>query len=996
MLKYLKNRILFGKYKVIKEIGKGSFGSVFKGENILDNSLVAIKVENRNAKNALLGIECNFLSILKGYGIPEVKSYGYHGKYCLLIQELLGNNLMQIKHSIKRFSLKDIVMMGIQIMDRIEYVHSKNIIHRDIKPENFVVGYNDDTTLYIIDFGISKKYRSNRKHLKFQLLGKMFGTVRYSSYNASRGVEQSRRDDLESIGYMLVYLATGKLPWQGLIMEEHNRAKKYLEMLLLKKYISNEEICNKLPSEFSLYLKYCKSLSFEQDPDYEFLRNLFRSILLRMNTINDSIFTWTQRKKKSKDKNLNTNKYINFLRRKESSQTRLYKAIQNSLEKSDKNKKFELAEKKNIIEIKNNENTHIRGISDETTKSTKFEKIENTNIDKSEFSYDSLVAHFNMNVIGFQDENKMYEENIKRINSIKNKKSISYSNDLNSYKYKKNNIAKINQNIKNECKNSENIDCEKYRDNLKLSLKKITLNLAKEFNNDRKINSEKVKSKYRLYMNKLNFISKSEEKKLIINNYLNSLIKVKNNLKPKSNILNNINETKMENNEPKNRMLLSNEESFTFKNFNIINRNHKSSEINVNKINESKKINSYRLIRKNNNNKIQYVNNNINFKYQDYKGIKNSPIRTKVNNSYTDRMNVNISNSSGNKNILKNNNNINIIINNNLNNFKRLSLENKTNFTKYQTYKPHYKIISNSQKNMLNMDIIQKNIFNNNNIYNGDTKTLNYINRIPKNNKRKIENIKLIPNITKPFQKNYFLQNQNNVMNNSIKNNNNDINNQMKNNNIPKVKKVKLLEYKPLHYNNQNSLILNSQKYDSYKKIINTKNKIQVFPGKIQIIQLDNKNNIKTSPSHYNNIRNNKKLLYENNNTYTNIFNNNDLYSYNISRHHMKLENSHQMNNNRNLYIPIEKKRIFHHYSPINKKINSNSIYYLRNSNENFIHLFNKRNNSYQTYKNCLNYDFNNIDELYSYNYTQKGFNNLKFDNTNKYISKCYNIMNIQ
>ena len=113
-------------------------------------------------------------------------------------------------------------MTAIQIIDRIEYVHSKNIIHRDIKPENFTIGYNNKSTIYIIDFGISRKYRSARKHLKFQLLGKMFGTIRYASYNASRGVEQSRRDDLESIGYMLIYLYTGRLHWKGINLKAHN------------------------------------------------------------------------------------------------------------------------------------------------------------------------------------------------------------------------------------------------------------------------------------------------------------------------------------------------------------------------------------------------------------------------------------------------------------------------------------------------------------------------------------------------------------------------------------------------------------------------------------------------------------------------------------------------------------------------------------------------------------------------------------------------------
>ena len=148
--------------------------------------------------------------------------------------------------------------------------------------------------IYIIDFGISRKYRSSRtgKHLKFQMAGKVFGTLRFISYNATRGVEQSRRDDLESIGYILILLATGKLPWKGISQKDQDKKKKFLELLLLKKYTPIEVLCKNLPIEFVDYIKYCKHLKFEQDPDYEYLRNLFKSILLKMNEINDMIFSW--------------------------------------------------------------------------------------------------------------------------------------------------------------------------------------------------------------------------------------------------------------------------------------------------------------------------------------------------------------------------------------------------------------------------------------------------------------------------------------------------------------------------------------------------------------------------------------------------------------------------------------------------------------------------------------------------------------------------------
>ena len=324
----LKNKTIFKKYKVLKILGKGSFGCVFQGRNLIDNSEIAIKTEKINAKSHLLETESNFLSLLKGFGIPEIRSYGRYGNFYVLVEEILGPNLNQIK-KIQSFTLKDIAMIGIQIIDRIEYVHSKGIIHRDIKPENFTIGYKNDSTIYIIDFGIARKYKSSRtgKHLSYKLTGKLFGTVRYISYNASRGVEQSRRDDLESIGYMLLYLCSVKLPWQGLRLKDLNTKKKYLEMLYLKKYSIPERLCKSLPIEFAEYIKYCRDLSFEQDPNYDYLRSRFRTILFRMNTINDLNFTWLENnkfklKKKSKIKKVDiksTNyKYINLLKRKQS------------------------------------------------------------------------------------------------------------------------------------------------------------------------------------------------------------------------------------------------------------------------------------------------------------------------------------------------------------------------------------------------------------------------------------------------------------------------------------------------------------------------------------------------------------------------------------------------------------------------------------------------------------------------------------------------------
>ena len=386
----LKNKILFQKYKIIKKIGKGSFGYVFKGINLQDNSEIAIKVEKKSSVYHLLEDECNFLSILKGYGIPEVKSYGYNNIFYYLVLELLGKNLNQISGTIKLPSLKDIIMIAIQAIERIEFVHSKYIIHRDIKPENFLLGYNNSSIIYLIDFGMARKYKSSRtgKHLKYSLTGKLFGTFKYLSYNASRGVEQSRRDDLEAIGYMLVYLKNGKLPWKGLNLKARNVKQKYIHSVELKKNTLPENICKNLPQEFADYIRYCRNLGFEDDPDYNYLINLFKGLLIKMKENNDSNFTWNKklislRNKKSKE---DIKQHSNLFKRKESPHSRLFKAIKSSFNSKEKLRKT--IELKTDLSLEGSQNSYHKDKNEELLDI-------NDNLDEFDFNDDNISFNSN-------------------------------------------------------------------------------------------------------------------------------------------------------------------------------------------------------------------------------------------------------------------------------------------------------------------------------------------------------------------------------------------------------------------------------------------------------------------------------------------------------------------------------------------------------------------------------------------------------------------------
>ena len=275
------------------------FGSVYNGICIKDNNPVAIKMEKRNSKFNLLESEAYLLMNLKGFGIPKILSYGHYGLYNVLIEEMLGMTLPNILASkrLSKFKLKDICMIGIQCLDRLEYIHSKLVIHRDIKPSNFVIGREDPEVIYLIDFGLSKKYKSSRtgKHIQFKNIKLSYGSLRYISINGNRGFEQSRRDDLESLGYMLVFLSKGCIPWDK-AEKIKDPPKKYITTANIKKSITSEQLCKDLPEEMAKYIDYCKELYFEQDPDYNYLRFLFQTILIKMKQNNDLNFCWISNK----------------------------------------------------------------------------------------------------------------------------------------------------------------------------------------------------------------------------------------------------------------------------------------------------------------------------------------------------------------------------------------------------------------------------------------------------------------------------------------------------------------------------------------------------------------------------------------------------------------------------------------------------------------------------------------------------------------------------
>ena len=288
------------KYILRKRIGAGSFGEIYSGENISTHEEVAIKLEPSRTRPPQLISESKIYKSLSGaVGIPNFLWYGVEGDYNVLVMELLGKSLEeQLENCHHKFSLKTVLMVADQILTRIEYIHNKGYIHRDVKPDNFILGIGKKSNeIFAIDFGLSKKYRDSRthQHIPFRE-GKPFtGTARYASINTHLGIEQSRRDDIESIAYILIYLLNGTLPWMGFHAENK---KQKIEMIGENKIAkTSEQLCQGLPQEFATFLTEARRLEFNDRPDYAGYRQLFRDLFIKQGFVYDYQYDWVVKNK---------------------------------------------------------------------------------------------------------------------------------------------------------------------------------------------------------------------------------------------------------------------------------------------------------------------------------------------------------------------------------------------------------------------------------------------------------------------------------------------------------------------------------------------------------------------------------------------------------------------------------------------------------------------------------------------------------------------------
>ena len=287
----------YGEYITESKISSGAFGVVYLGKNIKTHKKVAIKIKKKKSGE---NDKVAFMKKISGhFGFPKLYQHIVTNNEDIIIMELLGHNLeFLFKACHFKFSLKTVCMIAIQMISRVQLLHNLNIIHCDVKPENFIIGLSNDIkgsndknisknysdTLYLIDFGLSDQYMD--KSMKFHrpwLKSHFVGTARYASLNAHNEIQLSRRDDMISLGYIFVYFMKGCLPWQSLNKDD---------MAKLKYEFSPSELCSGLPNEFESYLSNVLKLDYDEEPDYNFLKNLFYELMIKNNFVYDFSFDW--------------------------------------------------------------------------------------------------------------------------------------------------------------------------------------------------------------------------------------------------------------------------------------------------------------------------------------------------------------------------------------------------------------------------------------------------------------------------------------------------------------------------------------------------------------------------------------------------------------------------------------------------------------------------------------------------------------------------------
>lgn len=273
--------MLANKYKLLEKLSQGSFGKVFKAENIRTGETVAIKTEVKNKEQKSLKMEAKIYQYLANIdGFPQLKWFGATNNVSYLVTNLLECSITKLVQKYGRLSLKTVLFLGKQMIERLETLHKHYLVHRDIKPDNFMINISDKTNkIYLIDFGFCKRYNHDGVHIEFKTNTSLIGTPNYVSLNVHRGCEPSRRDDIESCLYIMIYMLFGKFFSTETISDNPNLSPG--KILILKK----EQLTN-IPRFLVTAFNYVRTIKFEEEPDYQYIIRIFTDLLLEQKRLN--------------------------------------------------------------------------------------------------------------------------------------------------------------------------------------------------------------------------------------------------------------------------------------------------------------------------------------------------------------------------------------------------------------------------------------------------------------------------------------------------------------------------------------------------------------------------------------------------------------------------------------------------------------------------------------------------------------------------------------
>lgn len=266
--------IIGKKYKIIQELGDGTFGKVFKAVNILTNNNVAIKIE-KERESRILKYEARIYNLLHNMkNIPKIRLFGTEEEYTYMVIDLFSCSIDK-----RVTSNKDKIIIFKNSLIIMKDLHENGFIHRDIKPDNILFEERNSNQVKLIDFGLSKKYLDkNNNHLEYKDGKKIIGTIKYCSINLHNGCEPSRRDDIESLIYTFIKVYSGLLPWDNY---DINNKEIYTEKVFEeKKNIYNFIINNNIPFEFACMIKYIRNVKYDEKINYDYIYNLLDLLLI--------------------------------------------------------------------------------------------------------------------------------------------------------------------------------------------------------------------------------------------------------------------------------------------------------------------------------------------------------------------------------------------------------------------------------------------------------------------------------------------------------------------------------------------------------------------------------------------------------------------------------------------------------------------------------------------------------------------------------------------